>query len=286
MIWLIGNKGMLGTDVESSLREQGYELLASDRETDITDYNTLKEFSSGKKIDWIINCSAYTAVDKAEDEPDAAYSINSLGVYNIARIAGELRSRLIHFSTDYVFPGDSEAAYTETDPTGPIGVYGMSKLEGEIRLAETLTEHYIIRISWLFGLHGGNFVYTMLRLMKEREELRVVADQWGSPTYTFDVAGLVLAIIRSGKESYGIYHFSNEGKTSWHHFSSEIYRQAMEKGLIRKEVLITPVTTDQYPTKAARPKNSYFSKDKIKREFGVSIRTWQEALQDFISRVS
>jgi dTDP-4-dehydrorhamnose reductase len=285
MIWLIGNKGMLGTDIERELRASGYQLLTSDKEIDITDLEALKKYTSGKQIDWIINCSAYTAVDKSEDEPVLAHDINDTGVRNIATVARQLKARLIHFSTDYVFSGSKDSPYIETDAPGPIGAYGKSKLEGEKRIMELLSEYFILRISWLFGIHGNNFVYTMLRLMKEREELRIVSDQWGSPTYTADVAELIVTIVRSGSTNYGIYHYSNDGRINWHQFALEIFNQARDRGLLQRDVLVSAITTDQYPTRATRPMNSYFSKDKITREFNLTIRPWQEALRDFISQL-
>lgn len=285
MIWLIGNKGMLGTDIERELLDSRYELLTSDKEVDITDIDALARFASGKPIDWIINCSAYTAVDKSEDEPELAYAINDTGVHNIATTAHTLKARLIHFSTDYVFSGRKESPYIETDPTGPIGIYGKSKLEGEKRIMESLHKYFIIRISWLFGIHGSNFVYTMLKLMKERDEIRIVSDQWGSPTYTMDVAKMTVGILKSAATGYGIYHFSNEGRINWHQFAVEIYSQARDMRLLQRDVRISAITTDQYPTRATRPMNSFFSKEKIKNEFKLTIRPWQEALHDFMSRL-
>jgi dTDP-4-dehydrorhamnose reductase len=282
MIWLIGNKGMLGTDVELLLRDLQIKYIASDKEVDILDYGALENYIDNKKISWIINCSAYTAVDKAEDEAALAYKINSNGVLNIAGIANTCKARLIHLSTDYVFDGNKKEAYTEDDIPNPAGVYGKSKLEGEKNIRKTIQEYYIIRIAWLYGQFGGNFVHTMLRLFSERDEVRVVRDQWGSPTYTKDVAAMIMKVVANNTDKFGIYNYTNEGRINWYDFASRIYALAKQSGLINKEVNIIPITTEEYPTKAVRPKNSYLSKDKIRQAFGLHIRPWHEALEDFM----
>ncbi len=282
MIWLIGSRGMLGTEVELGLKEAGLKHVSSDREVDITDYDELMNFSSDKSISWIVNCSAYTAVDKAEDEPEAAFQINEHGVKNIAKIAKEKNTKLVHVSTDYVFSGEKEGAYVETDETGPKGVYGLSKLRGEEQVRELLTDFFIFRISWFFGIHGNNFVYTMIRLFNERDDVRVVSDQWGSPTCAADVSATILDIIKRDFNRYGIYHFTNAGRTNWYEFAREIYSLARKHGLVSRKVNLVPITTDDYPTRAARPKNSYMSKDKIRESLGITIRPWQEALEELI----
>ncbi|MFH0974615.1 MAG: dTDP-4-dehydrorhamnose reductase [Spirochaetota bacterium] len=282
MIWLIGSKGMLGTDVELKLKANGLEYTASDMDVDITDIEALRNFAKDKEIGWIINCSAYTAVDKAEDEEARAFKINADGVGNIAQVAKEKKAKLVHLSTDYVYDGKKYEAYLESDPTGPIGVYGKSKLKGEEKVLATVQEYFIFRISWLYGHHGANFVHTMLRLFAERDEVRVVRDQWGSPTFAKDVADLIIKVIKDNSSEYGIYHFTNSGRTNWYQFTLEIFNQAKERGLLKKEVNIIPITTAGYPTKARRPEYSYMSKDKVKKTFGVTLRPWQESLQEFI----
>ena len=282
MIWLIGHRGMLGSDVEELLRGSSREYVASDKEVDITDYSQLKSFSADKKIDRILNCSAYTAVDRAEDEEELAGRINGDGVANIARIAREKNARLVHISTDYVFSGAKEGDYNEDDETGPIGAYGRSKLLGEEHVKRIMDDYAIVRTAWLYGMHGPNFVRTMIRLFNEREEVRVVADQWGSPTYSRDLASAVLAVAASERMQPGIYHFANEGRTNWYEFACAIYERARAYGLVKKNVTIHPIATEEYPTKAARPKNSYLSKEKIKAAFGLEIRDWRAALDDYI----
>jgi dTDP-4-dehydrorhamnose reductase len=287
MIWLIGNKGMLGNDVEKLLKERGLTYWGSDKEVDISDYKALEKFGKDKKIKWVINCAGYTKVDKAEEEIDEAFRINKEGVRNIALFSAKRQIRLIHISTDYVFDGRQEGstvAYREDDKANPVTIYGKSKLAGEEEIKKTLEEYFIIRTAWLYGLKGNSFVYTMLRLFKERDLVKIVEDQWGSPTYTADLAGAILKIIEDDSVSYGIYHFTNEGVVSWYEFAKAIYNKAKRLGLIEdnKKVEIQLIKTEDYPTAARRPKYSVLSKEKIKKEFGLKIREWDKALEDFL----
>ena len=286
MIWLIGNKGMLGNDVEKLLKERGLIYWDSDKEVDISDYKALEKFGKDKKIKWIINCSGYTKVDRAEEERDEAFRINKDGVRNIALFSASRQIRLIHISTDYVFDGRQErtAAYSEDNKTNPINIYGKSKLAGEEEIKKVLEEYFIIRTAWLCGLQGNNFIYTMLRLFKERDLVKVVEDQWGSPTYTVDLAGAILKIIEDDSVNYGVYHFTDEGVASWYEFAQTIYKKAKRLGLIEsnKKVEIQPIKTEEYSTAAKRPRYSVLSKEKIKRELGLKIRDWDEALEDFL----
>ncbi len=287
MIWLIGNKGMLGNDVEKLLKERELTYWASDKEVDISDYKALEKFGKDKKVKWIINCSGYTKVDKAEEEIDEAFRINKDGVRNIALFSANRQIRLIHISTDYVFDGRQErtAVYSEDDKTNPINIYGKSKLAGEEGMKKILEEYFIIRTAWLYGLQGNNFVYTMLKLSKEKELVKVIEDQWGSPTYTTDLAGTILKIIEDNSISYGVYHFTNEGMTNWYEFARTIYTKAKRLGLIEgnKKVEIQPIKTVDYPTAARRPRYSVLSKGKIEKEFNLKIRDWNEALEDFLA---
>jgi len=282
-VWLIGNRGMLGRELEAQLVRNRIKHLSSDLEVDICDPTALRGFVAenlSDTIDWIVNCSGYTAVDNAEKEPEQAFRINAEGVRNIAETARSLNASLIHISTDYVFAGDKESEYLEDDPTGPVGAYARSKHQGEQRIQETLSRFYILRTAWLYGTSGANFVQTMLRLFRERDTVRVVSDQWGSPTYAKDLAGAILQIIRSNNSRYGVYHYTNAGRTSWYEFAWEIYRQARRLGIVQREVEIVPISTEEYPTPARRPKYSCLSKEKFKSTFGVTIRSWQEALED------
>ena len=293
MIWLIGNKGMLGNDVEKLLKERGITYWATDKEVDIGDYKALEKFEKDKKIKWIVNCSGYTKVDKAEEEIDEAFRINKDGVRNIALFSANRQLRLIHISTDYVFDGRRKegrgaVVYSEDDKTNPINIYGKSKLAGEDEIKKILEKYFIIRTAWLCGLQGNNFIYTMLRLFKERDLVKVVEDQWGSPTYTVDLAGTILKIIEDNSVSYGIYHFTNEGVTSWYEFARAIYKKAKRLGLVKsnKKVEIQPIKTKDYPTAARRPRYSVLSKEKIKKEFSLKIRDWDEALEDFLNALA
>jgi len=285
MIWLIGNNGMLGTDVEKLLNRHSLPCITSDIDVDITDYGKLKAFADRYQVDWIINCSAYTAVDAAEDERDRAFQINADGVLNIARIAQEKGAVLIHVSTDYVFDGEKPDTYHEDDATNPIGAYGESKLAGELFISSAMERYFILRTAWLYGVTGKNFVHTMIRLFGERDEVRVVADQWGSPTYTGDLAAAIVSIVELNATRYGIYHYTNEGKTNWHEFATEIYARARRHGLIDRDVRIVAITTAEYPTKTRRPRNSYLSKEKIIRELGVQCRDWRAALEECIGNL-
>ena len=288
MIWLIGNKGMLGSDVENLLKVRKFPYLASDLETDITEKSQIINFINNnetEKINMIKNCSEYTAVDRAEDESELAYKINRDGVKNLAEISKENEITLIHISTDYVFNGEKKDAYLEEDLTDPKGVYGKSKLAGEVAIINTTKNYYIIRTAWLYGENGDNFVNTMRRLFNEKDIVNVVSDQYGTPTYTKDLASALIEISQFNKTvepHYGIYHYTNEKETNWFEFAKQIYLFGKELGIIEKNVKINPITTDQYPTKARRPMNSYLSKEKIKSSFGLAIRNWQDALKDFL----
>jgi len=288
MIWLIGNKGMLGSDVEKLLKERGLVYWASDKEVDIGDYKALEKFGKDMKIKWVINCAGYTKVDKAEEEINEAFRINKDGVRNIALFSVKRQIRLIHISADYVFDDQQEGsvvAYREDDKTNPINIYGKSKVAGEEEIKNILEKYFIIRTAWLYGLRGNNFVYAMLRLFKERNVVKVVKDQLGSPTYSADLAGAILKIIEDDSVSYGIYHFTNEGVVSWYKFSQTIYKKAKRLGMIEddKKVEIQSIKTEEYPTVARRPRYSVLSIDKIKRKFNLKIRNWDEALEDFLS---
>jgi len=290
MIWLIGNKGMLGYEVEELLKKNNLSYTASDQEIDITDFSILVQYIKDKKIDWIVNCAAYTAVDKAEKEKEKAYSINRDGVRNITKIASEKQAKLIHISTDYVFDGkkNKQSAYTEENQANPMGIYGKSKLAGEKEIINLLDKYFIIRTAWLYGANGHNFVYTMLRLFREREVITVVDDQWGSPTYAADLAEVILKIIETGSDKFGIYHFANEGVTNWYEFARAIYDKSKSLGIINrsKKVEIKPIKTEEYPTAAIRPQYSVLSKDKVKKEFNLKIRNWYKALEDFLNILS
>jgi dTDP-4-dehydrorhamnose reductase len=285
MIWIIGNKGMLGRELAELLSAQGDPLVGSDREVSILDPETLSAFAEEHNPDWIVNCSAYTAVDKAEEDRDAAFALNRDGAANLARLAAERDIPLIHISTDYVFAGTSSVPLTEEAPTGPTGVYGASKLAGEEALRAAAPKHIIIRTAWLYGQHGPNFVYTMLKLMNQREALKVVDDQHGSPTWTRDLSRFILTVIRDDREAWGTYHFSGQGRCTWYGFAQEILRLGRETGLVTRPCTLTPCSSSEYPTPAKRPAWSLLSKEKARKTFGFEMAEWEESLGDFLDKL-
>jgi len=289
LIWLIGSKGMLGTELSLLFEKSGVPFIGTDREVDITSKAALTEayakLAEEQPVKWIINCAAYTAVDKAEDDIEICRALNEQGAANIAAIASNAGALLIHLSTDYVFDGSGSRPYREDAPTAPTGVYGLTKRDGEIAVTENNSRSYIIRTAWLYGKHGNNFVHTMVRLMNERDEVNVVNDQRGSPTWTFDLASVILTLIKtvdSGKDiPFGVYHFTNEGNITWFDFAEEIYKQGRERGRITKDCAVNPCTGADYPAKVKRPAYSVLDKSKIKTALGIKIPAWNESLREF-----
>ena len=286
MIWLIGEKGMLGREIAQELKGQQLTFIGSDIEVDITDPVMLREFVGDKSIDWIINASAYTAVDKAESEEGMAFAINGRGVGNIAAIARKLDARVVHFSTDYVFDGEKMDYYQENDKPNPVSAYGRTKLAGEIALQEATDKYFILRISWLYGQYGPNFVSTMLRLFKERDKLGIVDDQKGAPTWTSTLAKNVVSLIQDDLKAYGIYHYSDEGCITWYQFALAIRDLAQQQGLLNNNVQLDPICTADYPTPAKRPVNSVFDKTKVKTSLGFVIVPWRENLRVALREIS
>ncbi len=246
--------------------------FASSGEADITDKQALEQVFENVKPDFCINAAAYTAVDKAESEPEKAFAVNVTGVKNLAETCRDFGTELIHISTDFVFNGEKENPYTEDDLTNPIGVYGKTKREGEQEIESILPQHYIIRTSWLYSQFGANFMKTMLRLGVERPSLGVVSDQQGTPTNAVDLAKAIMQIILSGKKAYGIYHYSNEGETSWYGFAKKIFE------INGVSIEVNPIPASAYPTPAKRPKYSVLDKSKIKNTFDIVIRDWEAAI--------
>jgi len=288
LIWLIGNKGMLGTELSLLLEKGAFSFTGTDREVDITDSAALTNFIEKlpQPLTWIINCAAYTAVDKAEDDRENCRLLNTEGAGNISKAAGKTGARLIHISTDYVFNGKGNRPYTEEDATDPIGVYGLTKRDGEVKVLENSAKSYIIRTAWLYGKYGGNFVHTMLRLMKEKGEVKVVNDQKGSPTWTRDLSETIITLLRiadSKAISYGIYHYTNEGEITWFDFAKEIYMQARALNLLTKDCKITPCTSDDFPAKVKRPQYSALDKTKIKNTMEIAIPQWNISLEKFLN---
>jgi len=253
-------------------------IFVGREELDLSNKDNITRYFENNVFDTIINCAAYTAVDKAEEEVVLANQINHLAVSQLAQIAKNQQAKLIHISTDYVFDGESDKPYTETDATNPINIYGKTKLAGEQALKEIMpTDAIIIRTSWMYSEYGNNFVKTMLRLGQERDELSVVSDQIGSPTYATDLANAILDIVQNvafkeAEHETQVYHYSNEGEISWYEFAKEIFE------LADIQCNVTPITTERYLTPAKRPKNTLMNKDKIAETFSVNIPDWKESL--------
>jgi len=282
-IWLVGAAGMLGRQLAAELTGRGFGFFASDREVDIRRSDELEEFARGKRIEWIVNCAAYTAVDRAEDEPELALAVNADGVENLARLAARLSARVIHFSTDYVFAGDRLEPYREDDKPRPLSRYGWSKWQGELRLASSHDAYLLFRVSWLYGVHGPNFVHTMLRLFREKDAVRVVDDQFGSPTYAAVLAANIAALIASDSRRYGVYHYCDRGVISWLDFATAIMDLALASRMIEKRIPIEAIPTSVYPTRAARPKRAALACGKVAGELGFRVRDWRLNLEDFFS---
>lgn len=277
-VLVTGVKGQLGYDVMKELASRGMEAIGADlEEFDITNIEQTSAFITESAPDAVIHCSAYTAVDRAEEDFDTCYKVNANGPENIAAVCKKLDIPMLYISTDYVFPGDGQRFYEPEDATGPAGAYGKTKLAGEEAVKALLDKYFIVRISWVFGYNGNNFIKTMLRLSETHKELTVVNDQIGSPTYTVDLAKLLVDMIVTDK--YGTYHATNEGICSWADFAREIFAQA------GKDVVVNNVTTEEYGAKALRPKNSRMSKDKLVEAGFSRLPQWQDALARYLEEL-
>ncbi len=278
-ILVIGAGGQLGHCIKKIAEQsQRNDLLFPDEaQANILDTTLLQQLFAEHQPQYVINCAAYTAVDKAEDEKELAYAVNVSGAENLASLCEKYQSTLIHISTDFVFEGNQPVLQTETDITRPISVYGSTKLESEQKVAQLLPMHYIIRTSWLYSEYGNNFVKTMLKLGSERDTLSIIADQIGSPTYAIDLAKAILHIIDQDNKAYGLYHYSNEGAVSWYDFAQAIFKLGNIK------VTTHPIPTSAYPTKASRPHFSVMDKRKIKACFGLDIPYWRDSLEKCIA---
>ena len=275
VVLVTGANGQLGQALQSVAQDfDGIDFHFADSvKADITNKQNLQTLFSAIKPDFCINAAAYTAVDKSESEPEKAHAVNVIGAKNLAETCRDFDTKLIHISTDFVFDGQKQTPYLETDATNPQGVYGQTKLEGEHAIAETFDQYFIIRTSWVYSRFGNNFMKTMLRLAAERSSLNVVNDQIGTPTHAVDLARAIVQIIQSGKADYGIYNFSNDGVISWYDFAREIF------DLNGANIELNPIPTSAYPTPAKRPKYSVLDKTKISQTFGITIRDWKESLK-------
>jgi len=278
-VLVTGVTGQLGYDCVQELKRRGIEARGvASRDFSLTDYAAAKEYIEAYHPDVIMHCAAYTAVDKAEDEREICEAVNADGTRNLAKIARALAAKLIYISTDYVFPGDGENFYEPADRKEPQNVYGRSKLHGEEAVQELLDKYFIVRISWVFGINGRNFIRTMLKLAESHDTLTVVDDQVGSPTYTHDLAVLLADMAQSDK--YGVYHATNEGVCSWAELAAETFRQAGRK------VTVTPVPSSAYPTKAVRPKNSRMSKKCLDAAGFSRLPAWQDAVGRYLRELN
>lgn len=278
-ILVTGYSGQLGHDVVREGQLHGLNMIGtSSKDLDITQQQEVSEFVNRVKPDAIIHCAAYTAVDKAEFEKDKCWNVNVKGTRYVANAAKDVDAKFMYISTDYVFDGKGTTPFLESDTPKPIGYYGLTKSEGENSVRSILDEWFIVRISWVFGINGNNFIKTMLRLAQSHDQLKVVCDQFGSPTYTRDLARLLIEMIQTTK--YGLYHASNEGFCNWADLSQEIFKQA---GI---DVKVAGISTAEYPTAAERPKNSRLSKQKLMDNgFGL-LPNWQDALGRFLSELT
>jgi dTDP-4-dehydrorhamnose reductase len=279
-VWITGSKGMLGQDL-CTLAEYDFEIFESDREVDITDELAVSAFLSKNKPDLIINCAAYTAVDQAETETELNYKLNALGPEILGKCSAKANIGIIHISTDYVLSGSAPNPLTEKAPINPINAYGKAKAEGEILLAKANPSYWIVRTAWLYGIYGKNFVKAMLNLMRTKEQISVVNDQLGNPTWAYDLAAAILKIAKNPKNP-GIYHFSNDGIASWHEFAKEIQKQALEKKLLEKTIPILPIASSEWKSLAKRPLWSALDKTKIKGNFEVQVPAWQHSLSKYL----
>lgn len=277
-ILVTGVRGQLGYDVVQEGESRGLEMFGTDVDNmDITDAGQVKRVIEEYKPDAVIHCAAYTAVDAAEDNQELCRKINVDGTRNIAEVCKDMDIPMMYFSTDYIFDGQGENFWKEDDPKKPLNVYGQTKYEGELAVQELVEKYFILRISWVFGVNGNNFIKTMLRVGPQRGEVGVVADQIGSPTYTYDLAKLIIDMIQTDK--YGAYHVTNEGICSWYEFACEIFKQA------NLDVKVNPLTTAEYPAKAVRPFNSRMSKDKLINAGFEMLPDWQDALKRYLNLI-
>lgn len=272
-----GYNGQLGYDVVNEAHSRGIEAVGVDiQEMDITNKQQVNDVIKTGNYDAVVHCAAWTAVDKAEEMVDVCRKVNVEGTQNIVEVCKELDIPVMYFSTDYVFSGEGTEPWNEYDNRTPLNVYGQTKYEGELAV-ETYPKHFIIRIAWVFGKNGNNFIKTMLRLGKEKGAVSVVDDQIGSPTYTYDLSKLVVDMIQT--EKYGTYHATNEGLCSWYEFACEIFKQA------NMDVKVTPVDSNAFPAKAKRPKNSRMNKSELDKNGFNRLPSWQDALKRYLFEI-
>lgn len=280
-VLITGSNGQLATcikDLEKQHPNLSF-IYTNSSQLDLTNQEAINSFFETNKIDWCINCAAYTAVDKAETDTENAFKVNEQGPKHLALACDKHNAKLIHVSTDFVFDGSKSSPYNEEDQTKPLGVYGTSKLQGELAIEDVMNAFFIVRTSWLYSEHGNNFMKTMLRLAQTNKELNIVADQVGTPTYAKDLAGALLRIITSNSNKYGVYHYSNEGVTSWYDFAKAIF------DISEIEIKVNPIPSKEFPTPAKRPSYSVLDKQKIKENLNIETLYWRERLKTAIKNL-
>lgn len=280
-IWITGASGMLGQDLTALAKARGHKCLLTDLEVDITNEQAVATFLATHRPDRLVNCAAYTAVDKAETERELNYKVNALGPQVLGKCCAEAKVPILHISTDYVLNGESPRPLSPEDPYHPVNAYGEAKKQGEEFLLASGASVWIIRTAWLYGIHGKNFVKTMLSLMNSKDRLTVVNDQFGNPTWAVDLAEAVLTVLENG-DHFGIYHFSGEGIATWFDFAKEIQRKGLQEGLLSKKIPVEGVSSSEYVTPATRPVWSALSKEKLKSTFGIKIPHWEGSLAAYI----
>ncbi len=287
-----GAKGQVGSELVKDAQARGYEVYGfGSRELDITHFEQLMQKVEQIRPDVIINAAAYTAVDKAEQESEQAYAVNALGSENLAKASKQMAIPLLHISTDYVFDGEKDTPYTEMDQPNPTGVYGASKLQGDQAIEAIWSRHIILRVSWVFGEQGNNFVKTMLRLAKQQDELSIVNDQFGAPTSARAISQSLLSILETDNFNqpdfpWGTYHLQSEPGVTWFEFAREIFQQAEKLGLINKTMKLNPIPSSEFPTPVKRPANSKLDGIKLKQNFALKPVQWQDDLQQMLKNMS
>ncbi|MFM7277194.1 MAG: dTDP-4-dehydrorhamnose reductase [Microcystis aeruginosa] len=285
-VLLIGAKGQVGQELQVTLQSLGEVISIGREELDLTNSEKISQLIREIHPDYLVNAAAYTAVDKAETEPDLAYSINAIAPKIMAESAEKIQAKFLHISTDYVFDGRKNTPYLETDLTNPLGVYGQSKLRGEEEIKTVNSQAIILRTAWVYGSYGkSNFVKTMLRLGKEREELKVVVDQVGSPTWSKDIATAITQLLINVDNPAGIYNFTNSGVASWFDLTKAIFEEAKISGIPLKIQRVIPITTAEYPTPAVRPAYSVLSGQKISQQLGYIPPYWRDSLKAMLNQL-
>lgn len=285
-VLLIGAKGQVGQELQVTLPQLGEVISIGREELDLTNSEKISQLIREIHPDYLVNAAAYTAVDKAETEPDLAYSINATAPKIMAEAAEKIKAKFLHISTDYVFDGRKNTPYLETDLTNPLGVYGQSKLRGEEEIKTVNSQAIILRTAWVYGSYGkSNFVKTMLRLGKEREELKVVVDQVGSPTWAKDIAAAITHLLINADNPSGIYNFTNSGVASWFDLTKAIFEEAKISGIPLKIQRVIPITTAEYPTPAVRPAYSVLSGQKISQQLGYIPPYWRDSLTAMLNQL-